>query len=133
MKKQLVEVNKLKSFIQSVGSIFTAPSEKKEKSEKSSMEKIGDSILKSVLDVDGIKKSSAKTEKSEESYIKKVPISIGKEKGIVRLLVIYSSGSVSVTLWEKDDESLIDVLCIGTVDQKYRLKVVGSERLKTYV
>ena len=128
MRKQLVEVFMLSKFVQSIGQMFEP--NKVEPKDKKEQEKLALEIVKEIFSGHGLTLKHA--DQDEDSLVKKYTIKIGKEAHVVKMVLLYGHGSISITLWDDKESDLLDVLIVGDLKDRFKLRALGKDRLKKW-
>lgn len=126
-KNYLIEVSLLKNFIQSIGLSFQH-ADVDDKTKKA-QEKIAGEIFRYLVDTKGVKEGAIHQQRDEDTFVKKVNVTINGEKYVLKASLIYGHANLSVTLWDDKESGLLDVIIIGDLKDKYKLKSLGRSRL----
>lgn len=101
--------------------------------EDSNEVKVAQKIVTSILARHGVKHGTAQRKKSDEGLLLRYPVTLSGKRYWLKMYLIYETGHFSLVLWDHGHQKLLDVIAIGFLKDKYRLRAIGKQRLARWV
>lgn len=133
MTQPLNEIHALKTFL---GSIFGKPTKKTvsfQEVSSSSIEKQAKEIISKVFAGADIKTKKTERKRTADSLILRYHVTIGGGKYVIKAAILLESRFMNLSIWSHDQEKLLDILAVGDLKAKFRLRAMASVRLKPWV
>jgi hypothetical protein len=127
-EKVLLEVQALKNLL---GSLFGKSKAKVDVTavSPSSIEKQAKEIIEKIIQGSKAKIEKTERKKSAEGILLRYHVSVASKRYTLKCYIVFESRYFNLTLWSGDGQSLLDVLAIGDLKQRYRLQAIGQIRL----
>jgi hypothetical protein len=132
MTEPIQEVQALKSFLGSLFGKVTAKKVEISSVSTSQLEKQAKDIIQKTIANFDAKTRKVERKRSAESIILRYHVSIGSDRYVLKGFVNMESRFFNLSLWSGGQERMLDILAVGDIKYRYRLRAMAKIRLKPW-
>jgi len=90
-------------------------------------------LMRSVIQRSRLHPKKTSDKKEGDSFISRSYVNMGGKEMILKLILLYETKQVSLSLWEDDESTLVDLILLGQIKDHRKLERIGVDRLKQYL
>ena len=129
---QLDEAQVVKNFLGSLFGKSTKVTAQISTMSGSSEEKQAREIVTKIVAAFDAKIGRVERKKNADTIILRYHVSIGSKKFVLKAYIMLESKFFNLSLWDSSQDKLLDVLAVGDLKSKYRLRAMGKIRFKPW-